>query len=742
MRFTDRSRRLVSLAALGLSLTVAARADARVLDPRSPVVLENDRVSLQFRAGSMGLEGLVDLVSGVDHVKDSSGAATLWELEFAAGAQRRTLSSTEIPCTQASIRQLGNGRTRLLLEWLDVPGLREAQALSVRVTVELSPGDGVARWRILVHNRSDHWGLWSIAFPKIGGLPSKGGYDIARPVFSLGGRLLPRWERPIKGAYPSGQWSMQLAALTNQGNSVYVGTEDPDGWRKDFEIDPAEETLLIRHYPENMAVPGSDFPDVYPTLLGVYQGDWRQAAMRYRKWALRQEWAATGPISQRADWPDRLDDIGYWVVYDFPLNDPEKVALDRLPAILEHARTALETDIGVHWYRWHQVPFDNLYPHFLPPVAQFDEITEQLVKQGFTVMPYINGVSLDRNIADYEEFAGGAIKDQAGGVLVHDYLETSGRLLAMCGGDGKWQETVADLVRSLVDGHGVNAVYVDQISAVAAQLCFDSQHDHPAGGGDHWVRGYRDLMRLVQDVAKRSDRQAIITSEAPSEVFLDVLDANLTWGEHNGLEIPLFEMVYSGYTVSFGSICSLDRSEAFFRRTQGTAMLDGRQLGWLSPAIFEEEHAAKVRYLNDALAFRESALRYLLYGRLVQPLNPSSSVPVFEETLKVEGDERTMTLPGAEARIWRDEAGSTAILFANFLEEEVLFPYGVTREDLGLPAGSFRVRRVRPSGATDLGPLTDKLERTERLPPRGFALVEIGPRKTPKSGIARPEVSG
>jgi len=385
----------------------------------------------------------------------------------------------------------------------------------------------------------------------------------------------------------------------------------------------------------------------------------------------------------------------------------------------------LGTDIGVHWYRWNRPPFDNLYPHFLPPVAQFDEIAKELVEGGFTVMPYINGVGLDRDIPDFEEFVGGAIKDQAGSVLVHDYLDTSGRLLAMCGRDGKWRQTVADLVGTLVDRHGVNAVYVDQISAVEAQLCFDTGHGHPIGGGNHWTRGYRGLMRLVQNVAKRSDREAIITSEAPSEVFLDVLDANLTWGEYNGLEIPLFEMVYSGYTVLFGSICSLDRSETFFRQTQGTAMLDGRQLGWLSLAVFKEEHAAKVAYLKNALAFRDSALPYLLYGRLLEPLSPSSPVPTFEEPVEVGRGDQTRTLAGAEARVWKDEAGGTAILFANFLEREVLFPYAVTREDLGLAGGPLQVRLVQPSGATEVGALADALERTERLPPLGFAMVEI-----------------
>ena len=43
------------------------------------------------------------------------------------------------------------------------------------------------------------------------------------------------------------------------------------------------------------------------------------------------------------------------------------------------------------------------------------------------------------------------------------------------------------------------------------------------------------------------------TFEGATEVFFDKLDANLFWSQPSEREIPLMQMVYSGYTIFFGS---------------------------------------------------------------------------------------------------------------------------------------------------------------------------------------------
>lgn len=703
-------------------------AYAQNLDLTKDVLFSNDKVRFRFQKGTLGLAEMTDLATGMNHLK-GTGNPSLWELTFATGAQRWNVSNTKYQGSRAAIERSENGIQRLQLEWNDVRWFKEDKALTVRVTVELHPGDGVGLWRISVNNSSDTWGLWSVSFPKITGLPKPGEYDIASPYFGVGGILLPKWKAAVEGEYPSGGWSMQVAALSKQHDSVYLSTYDPDGWRKDFNIDPSTETLRVLHYPEGMAVAGSDFTDPYPIAFGPYQGDWTEAALRYRKWALQQKWASAGPLSQRTDWSKRLADIGYWMVYNFPLNDPEEVPLNRLPEIAETARRRLDTQIGIHWYRWHQVPFDNLYPNFLPPVSEFSGLANDLTKRGFLVMPYINGVSADRSAPNFKKYEPGAVKDQAGGLVLKYYLESSGRLFAMCGTDPVWRETVTGLIRDLADKYHVNGIYIDQIAAYSAEQCFDPKHGHTLGGGNYSTHSYRELLKMVQDIAKGAGRDITITSESQNEAYLDLLDATLAWGTYTGFEIPFFDTVYSGYTVSFGSVCPLDSKEQFFRRTQGTAALDGRQLGWLSPAIFKEQHQSKVEYLKKALAFRKNALGYLLYGNMLRPLSPTTPVPSFEDDSSLQGTKQRVQFPGAEARIWKNQNGQTALLFANFLDEPVKFSYRINAADIGLSPGTHSLTDVRESRRADLGTFTDVLTRVETLPPLGFKLIEISSNK-------------
>lgn len=708
------------------AVIVAPMWAATRIDPNQGYTLANEKVRMRFAPGGMGLMALVDAATGRDHLARGPARKKLWELTFATGLLHRKVANTQFPCTQASIDRLSDGTQHMVMEWVDIRWFKEARALTVRVTVDLPPADGVARWRIAVENRSDQWGLWSIAFPQVGGLPAKGQYDIARPAFSRGGLLLPKWTRPVTGKYPSGEWSMQLVTMTHDTDSVYLAAEDSDGRRKDFEVDPPAESVQLLNYPEGMGVAGTGYPDVYPVAFGVFQGDWREAAARYRIWAIQQKWAGE-LLSKRAQWSKRLARIGYWLVYDFPLNDPEDVPVSQLPATLESIRKKLDTEIGVHWYRWHQTTFDNLYPDFFPAKPGFGEMAAELVKRGFLVMPYINGVSVDRSLPDFEKYRDGAVKDPAGGLPLVYYLETSGRLLAMCAQDRNWQSTVANLVRRLGEEGHVNGVYIDQISAYRADLCFDARHGHPVGGGDYWMRGYRDMLRRVRAVAKTADREIAITSEAPNEVYLDLLDANLTWGEYTGFEIPMFEMVYSGHTVSFGSVCALDRSEQFFRRMQGTATLDGRQLGWLSTAVFAKGHEAKVAYLHDAVAFRKLALDYLLYGQMLRPLSPSSPAPGFKDSAVLEGQRLDVDFAGAEARVFRGEDGRVAILFGNFLDRPVKFPYHITASELGLGPGTYMLSEVTAGGRSRIATFEGRLERVEALRPLGFRMIEITP---------------
>jgi len=69
----------------------------------------------------------------------------------------------------------------------------------------------------------------------------------------------------------------------------------------------------------------------------------------------------------------------------------------------------------------------------------------------------------------------------------------------MCPTREFWQAAISGLIDGLAREYGVNGVYVDQISAMEHELCFDRTHGHPAGGGRYWADGNRYLLRNIRN---------------------------------------------------------------------------------------------------------------------------------------------------------------------------------------------------------------------------------------------------
>jgi len=478
-----------------------------------------------------------------------------------------------------------------------------------------------------------------------------------------------------------------------------------------------------------MGVRGSDYPDYYPVAFGVFRGGWLEAAKRYRPWALQQKWVQKGPLSQRIDVPESILNLGLWVTDSWIWNDAKGTPHEMNKPLLDAAKK-LDVPVGIQWYRWHQTPFDNKYPHFLPAREKFKERVEELNSHGILVMPYINGSSADMNIPDFDKFEPHAVKDEAGGLRLHYYSDRSGRLLSMCASQLFWQDQISSLVDNIQKKFNVTGIYVDQVSGLYHELCFDKSHHHPLGGGSYWVDGNRVLLQKVKKMTSENGKKMVMTTEGSTENFFDLVDGNLFWSHPSEREIPMMQIVYSGYTIFFGSTCDYTKSDNYFRYAQGQAFIDGRQNGWMDMGLFKPEYADKVVYLKQCGKLRIATLKYLVYGQLLEPLYPSKDISTF----KVDGigwsmyeKLRSVNIPCAEARLWKSEDGSLAIFIANYVDRQIEFPYNVNPSEYGLYKGTWQIKEITPEATKKIGEFNGTLERTEILGPAKIKVIELVP---------------
>ncbi|MHC4283734.1 MAG: hypothetical protein ACYSWZ_12285 [Planctomycetota bacterium] len=170
----------------------------------------------------MGLAAMVDLAAGVNHIQAVKGKHTLWELVFYQGKQRRSLSSTQVPCSSYDIKELPDGLRRATFEWPNINLDKEKRIISLRVTIDLPRNSGIAEWRIWVNDDSNIWGLYEVDFPKCNGYLKSGEYDIAVPRRNWG-KLFKNCSTRMSYKYPHG-WSMpmQFMCAMKGKNAVYM----------------------------------------------------------------------------------------------------------------------------------------------------------------------------------------------------------------------------------------------------------------------------------------------------------------------------------------------------------------------------------------------------------------------------------------------------------------------------------------------------------------------------------------
>src|SRR5208282_2611597 len=191
-------------------------------------------------------------------------------------------------------------------------------------------------------------------------------------------------------------------------------------------------------------------------------------------------------------------------------------------------------------------------------------------------------------------------------------------------------------------------------------------------------------------------------------------------------EIPMMEVVYSGYVIFFASPCDYTKSDRFFDYAQGQAFIDGRQNGWMDVGLFKPEHSAKAEYLRQCGRLRVTTNPSLVYGRLLGPIEPGKPVSTFtEEGFGFEKDKHTGTVPSAEGRLWQDENGHLAVFLANYIDQPAEFKYHIDPAQYGLTGKHFELKEITPEGSIPISTVTGTVERSETLGPRKLKVIEI-----------------
>jgi len=549
---------------------------------------------------------------------------------------------------------------KLVMRW-------QVGQLEVVVSIRMSESDSLSYWSLKA-TLPEGYRMQRCDFPILPTISRSQALKLAAPVcWGLEYDLTPGMR--YQATYPSLTAVMQFLGFYGTGDVLYIGTHDPLANHKVYRVTADEEAVshVCENWPALPETSGGEYLLPYEAAIGIVDGSWYEAAQLYRKWALTAPWSRAGKVSERSI-PQWLKETDLWLRVEFEY--------EGVRDFCRQAHEYFDVPTSIHWYKWHEIPYDTLYPDYFPTRPGFAEGVRELQSLGYQVMPYINGRIVDPNSKGWnEEELSRAAARQANGEPYTEVYGSKVPLNTMCPSTTAWQEKVAYLAERLTAECGVNGVYIDQIGCAKAYLCYNREHPHPPGGGTFWVESYRHLLDKVRE---RLPPECMLTTEENIECFIDKFDALLvvnTPCQTTSNVIPLFPAVYSGRVITFG-FQYIGNDDLLlskpFRAKMAREFIFGAQIGWVLAGLLMNPAVEKEReFVRNLARCRGSAHKYLLGGRLLGLVEVGGDNPRVKFTAERPflGGEYTLDLPSVFASAWEAEDGSIAVALANMSDE-------------------------------------------------------------------------
>lgn len=551
--------------------------------------------------------------------------SALWSLQL------RDRPGTRIDLTSASAAHFSHQTgSKLTLMWKKMA----EGAVDVTVTITADQDAPILRCRMQIENRGDRYTVWNISFPALTDVLGPTGShrkDVLITTDGFGSTIpdpirQPRLTAWTNKGYPNGLQSMPFVALTNGGLGLYLGAHDPAAGLSRFQHLPDKDadrlpiTILIESADAGRSQRRITVPQ--ELVLGLFKGDWYDAAAIYRPWALRQKWAKQ-TVEERTDIPAWSRKSPVWMRLWFTTE--QKTARKEMVQFLDITKrfsSALGRACPAHLYTWHRYPFDTLYPDYRP-MPGMKEFIQTLQARGTHVMPYINARLFDTDHPDWisDKAVRFAAKDgspKLGYRAERLFPETYGSLqpmAVMCPATSYWQDKMAGTISRLVKDLGVDSVYVDQVAAAWSEVCSDPAHGHPLRGGGWWIDGYAEMMRKAWKQIRRNTparaKDILLTTECNADAYLDMFGNFLMLHSTRNHIVPLFSAVYGGRAPLF--VRQVNPAEGSrFRITIAQNVLWGCQNGWFSIGEMKQMLSPKYR---DEMAFLKKLCD--LYDRML-----------------------------------------------------------------------------------------------------------------------------
>lgn len=599
--------------------------------------------------------------------------------------------------------------TDLMLEWIDFPGITVPNRLvgnGGTATILWPAMEGV-----LVEDADVRDGSW-LRYQEPG-YPSKG------------------WE----GIYP-GPAPTQFMAYYDENGGLYIGAHDRHMNVKSIEFYKNEEgdgiRLQFRLFAEGAG--RGTYTMNYPMVLGVFQGDWHDAAAVYRTWLFNSDVPKPVKLSENPGLPQWYHDSPVVVTYpvrgikDTGNMDPNEYFpyVNAMPHLLRLGRM-FDSKIMALLMHWEgTAPWAP--PYVWPPYGGTGALADfavELHRHHHLLGLYCSGIGWTQESLLVPEYRRDRqFEEEALADVMCAAPDGTPPYSLICNGAQRWgydmcpahpfvQQTVLREIAGMLESDCDYIQFFDQNLGGLSYFCYSRTHGHGPGPGKWQSEAMLSLFRHINAQIRESGRHVVIGCEgAAAEPFIAELpfnDMRFNINYFIGKPVPLYQYVYHEFTNNFmgnqnSSAQSIDVHKSpdnllwrlaysFTAGDMFTVVLkDGGEINWdwgTAWTVPPPDQDQVIQFIANVNPWRTGAGRpYLSFGRMEKPF-PAA----FAEFVRMEMNAgHHLSDPAVMTSRWTAPDGSQAQVFVNYTDR----PQQV-RMETGQAALQL-IRLIRSSG--------------------------------------------
>jgi len=717
---------------------LAATSAPQVAEDAQYIYMRTSRLELKLERTDGRLVDITDREYRTSFIGSVDAWWSLFDFTYRSAGQEQYIGGWLAETFSYNVVALTGGAA-LDLTWDGFMSGSRRLDIVVKVRIELGGDPRCSRWTISITNNEDLV-IEAVDFPTLSGLghigtkgtrnylayPSMSGFLVEDPLETF---LVDRgWGQ----MYPSTYCTMQFMTYygTSPSTGLYIASDDSSGCSKFFDFSKPNPSWLhakIRHIPEFS--PGNDFDPPYAVIVGVFSGDWFDAAQMYRTWAVDQPWASLGPLASRTDIPEWYEDIGLrqWI-FTHPLCLPDFNRFAVVPEVIADTGDYMGTPALASWIGWERYGWYLDYPDVFPPKegwSAFEDTVRTIHSTGNRVLVIPNVTSLSDAASTWEAAKPCVCRDASGIPFEPWSYSECGRTATFYRMDprtGFWQDAVTSLLNELVEV-GVDAIQLDGFPVFGPQSCAMPVAEFPSGGGDWWASSYYGLFDRFRTAARETSPGLVLTSEGMAEFYIPLFESfgdPFTTGFSPGsLEgalvndqarvqlMPLWHAVYHDYAFLESGISFVGRDAPsgavgfgsyrdYYMRGFGLALVWGEMpSSWYADEkisdLDESSEREAAGYLRRIVELRTGAGRpYLMYGRMLRP--PVLEVPGFliagaKNIPYMQADCPAFLSPSVLSSLWMAPDGDVAYILTNISNAAVTVSLDIDSGPAGLASG-------------------------------------------------------